>query len=508
MRSQRFIRAIGSGYASVAALALLNFLSVPFALQALGREGFGVAATIMQIVAFSQVLQLGVGPSVARFIIDYKGLESSRSLASFLKTAFLIGLVQGVCLLGISLVAVGWLGQLFAIPGQYTAEFHHVAFWCLAASALGLCFNPIQQVLYASQRIDVINYAAIATQTVSTIALVTALLAGYGLVAYAIGAWLGSLFAAALGWWWSKKLGILPSLRGVPLDLAVLPSLTRFSGNVMMISLGLQLVAIAPALVINRTLGAGAMGDWIIGTRLMQFSQQLVGRISNAAEPTLWDIYSSGDRARCRERLVQTSWLASIGATILGAVLLSINGNFVWLWSAGVVAWPIQNDVLVACLLWISAFAATWSMLPGVTKRLGNMRYVPLGESLIVILLLLMPSLVTNLGVVLMGMVVSMLLVRFSYGARRMRADLGISGGSLLLSLVRPLLFWATAVAVALVARSFVSGNDRWAVLILSAALCLAVYVILAYTIALTPAMRQECKNFLRRWLPAHSTKR
>jgi O-antigen/teichoic acid export membrane protein len=497
-RSKRFFNAVASGYASVVVLSLLNLVSVPFALWALGREGFGVAATVLQIMAFSQVLQMGVGPSVARFIVDYNCQDDDRRLASFVKTAFFIGLCQGALLLVLALLFTSQLGQLFNIPGDFRVRFEVVVFWCLTSSALSIALNPVQQLLYASQRMDVINYIAIATQTSGTAVLVVLFWLGHGLFSYVVCAWVVTLSGAALAWVWCGRLGLMPSLRGAPLDLAAIVPLGRFSASVMMISLGLQVIAIAPAVVINRLLGVGAMGDWSIGTKLLQLGQQLVGRISNAAEPTLWDIYSRGDKARCRARLVQTSWLAATMGTFLGALLVSLNGNFVRLWSGGLVSWPMVNDLLGAALLWVTAFSATWSMLPGITKRLRNARFVPVLEGLLVLALLIAPSVTTRLAVVLAGMLASMVFVRFAYGALRMVRDLDETPATLLRLIFRPFAFWVAAMLVALAVRSSVGDNSAWLVLIFWGALCCAVYAVMAYLLALTSAMKYELLRVIR----------
>jgi len=497
-RSKRFISAVGSGYASVVVLSILNIVSVPVALAALGREGFGVAATIIQITAFSQVLQLGVGPSVARFIVDYRNRGDQAGLASFLKTAFIIGAAQGVLLLVLSIVFAPLLGSVFLIPENFERDFTAVAFWCLCAIAAGFVFNPIQQLLYASQRLDVINYTAICTQTIGTIVLIFGLGAKLGLYAYAAGAWAVTVSGAVLAVFWSKRFGVMPSLAGSAPDWKSFPSLIRFSGNVLAASFGLQLIAIAPAVVINRLLGASAMGDWSVGTKLLQLGAQLTGRVSNAAEPTLWEIFSAGDKERCRNRLNQTASLASTVATIIGAVILSLNGNFVYLWSGQLVRWPWVNDLLGACWLVAVAFAASWCMLPGITKRLGFMKIIFPLEGLIILSLLLIPAVVSGLSSVLVAMLISLLLVRFAYGMLRVAKDLGETSGGIIVALARPLFFWSLAMAVALFFRWTLSTNNSLFILVACGALCLGIYVAMAYAVALTPAMRKDALRFIR----------
>jgi O-antigen/teichoic acid export membrane protein len=141
-RSRRFISSLGSGYASVAATSALSLVSIPVALSQLGREGFGVASTIIQIGAFSQVLQFGVGPSVARFIVDFKNSGKAGRLGAFMKIALIIGFVQGLTLFVLAFAAPPWLATVFSIPSDYLEQFRFVVFMVLCTSALGLVLNP------------------------------------------------------------------------------------------------------------------------------------------------------------------------------------------------------------------------------------------------------------------------------------------------------------------------------------------------------------------------------
>jgi len=502
LRSRRFISAVGSGYASVIALSLFSLISIPIAVRYLGREGFGVAATIIQITAFSQVLQLGVGPSVARFIVDYQYVKDDKRLGSFVKTAFAIGAIQGGVLLCLAFFATGWLSAVFSIPVLLRDGFEHVVLLTLCASALGIALNTTQQLLYASQRIDLLNYAGMFAQGAATLTLVAGLMSGLGLYSYAIGAWVGSLSSAVLGVFLTRKVGVLPRMAGLPFDWRVLPSLMRFSSNVMMVTLGLQLIAIAPAVVINRLLGASAMGDWTVGTRLLQLGVQLTSRISNATEPTLWEIYAKGQRQWVSERLKQIVQIAAAAAVVIGGTLIALNGNFVALWSSGKVSWGWHYDLIGAVLLIVGAVTAVWCMLPGITKRLGFIRYTYLAEGIGILALLCVSSIVTSPAIVLLGALVSMILFRLSYGAFRASKDLGQSISELFGSVIRPLALSAVIFSIALLVRSLLHENQAWNTLALVALFCVPTFVAAGYLFGIQSTTQSELRTLLANVIP------
>jgi O-antigen/teichoic acid export membrane protein len=490
---------VGSGYAAVVATSLLAFVSIPIALSYLGREGFGVAATIIQIVAFTQVLQFGVGPSVARFIVDYKNAGDPHRTGSFLKMVFCISSVQALLVVAMAFVATGWLGSVFDIPPNYLSEFRSVLTLGLLAIAVSFVFNPVQQLLYANQRIDLINYSTIISQGCGTAVLAATLMNNCGLLSYAIAGWATSLTNVMFSYVMASKIQVMPAMRGLKPDWKSFPELVRFSGNVMMATMGLQLIAIAPAVVINRLLGTAAMGDWSVGTKLIQLGLQLTGRVSNAAEPTLWEIYAAGQKHSCSDRIGLTAQLATLTAGIVGALILSLNGNFVMLWSGGLVAWPWQNDLVSACLLIVAAMAGTWCMLPGITKRLGSMRFIYLTEGLLILSLLLVPSLVTSSLAILMGMLASLAVCRLAYGIARMKRDLNQSVRTVALSITVPTLYWIGMLPVALSVRALLSNNASWINLVLGASASSILFIVAAYFLATPDRVKNTVRELVQR---------
>lgn len=496
-RSKRFIAAVGSGYAVVVATAIYSLVSVPMALTYLGREGLGVATTVLLINAFGQVLQFGVGPSLARFVVDCLQEAHPKRLGALLKLGMVVGVAQAAVLSLIALSGVGWLSLVFSIPETFSAQFQSTLTASLLAVAFGFLFVPIHQLLYAGQRIDLVNYISIGTQGLSTAVLLFCLSGNLQIHSYAVAVWVQTISGTVLAVYFSRKLGILPKLGGCPTDWSTLPKLARFSGNVMVASLGLQVIAIAPALVINRILGAASMGDWAVGTRLMQLGAQLTGRIPNAAEPTLWEIFAKGDKSRCAVRLRHTAQIATTIGVLTGAMVLATNGNFVKLWSNTKVSWPMINDAMGACIIIVSALAATLCMLPGITKHLGRMRYIYPAEGLIVLGLLCIPNVVTALDAVLAAMLASMLVVRLSYGVIRAMNDLNESLKTLVKSMSGPILFGLVAFPTALLVRLVLTDNASWLVLVACTLVGLVFNAGLAYTISLPQELKEETRQFI-----------
>jgi len=71
-RKRRFITALGSGYLALIANVVFTAVSVPLALHYLSKEEFGLWSVVLQITGYLSLLDLGVGQSVSRLLVDSK----------------------------------------------------------------------------------------------------------------------------------------------------------------------------------------------------------------------------------------------------------------------------------------------------------------------------------------------------------------------------------------------------------------------------------------------------
>ncbi|MEM6917352.1 MAG: oligosaccharide flippase family protein, partial [Verrucomicrobiota bacterium] len=69
-RNRSIRRAISTSLGSKLTTAILQFVSLPIAARILGKEEFGIYATVSLAVLSVIALQLGVGPALARGISE------------------------------------------------------------------------------------------------------------------------------------------------------------------------------------------------------------------------------------------------------------------------------------------------------------------------------------------------------------------------------------------------------------------------------------------------------
>src|ERR1017187_4066518 len=115
-RMHRFIHTLASGYALLVVTALYSLASVPLGLHFLTKERFGLWSVVGQTAGYFALINMGIGPSAARLLIDHKDQTESGTYGGMILTGWLVLAVQG----GI-IFALGWflapaLSNLLAIP--------------------------------------------------------------------------------------------------------------------------------------------------------------------------------------------------------------------------------------------------------------------------------------------------------------------------------------------------------------------------------------------------------
>lgn len=498
-RSRRFFHSAASGYVLVGSLALLNLVTVPFALNILGKELFGLCMAVVQAITFMGIFELGVGPSVARFIADYKDDTGNASYCSLFKSVLAAGLVRGALLMGVAWMLANWIRLLFKIPDALGGAFCTLLLINVGVTALSYLLNPFFQLLYAHQRIDLINYSSIAANVAATGALLLALYKGAGIYAYAISAWTVFAVNNSLVVLSAYRLRIIPSLARGRVSFAALKPLMGYAANLVFISMGVQLITFAPTVLVSRILGLGALADWTVGIRIVTLAQQLVARVPSASEPAFWEMYVRGEIPRMKFRLAQVARVATTIASLAGGGIVAANSPFVSVWTSGKVVWPWYYNIGCAFWLLLSAISLTWNTLPGITKRLGVMKYVYLGEGFLMVLPAFLGLRISGLFWVPWWLVCGIVCCRCVHGACRLRADLGVGLRETLTRAAGYLLLFGSSACLGVIAYLAFEGRSPAIHVALSGALYAATACPVAYFFGLPAEARSRLAALLIR---------
>ena len=463
-RSRRFFHAVWSGQLNMVVVSVINLATIPVMLAVLGKSTFGLWTAVLQITLLANIFDLGLGPSLARFITDYKDHRDPMVYGGFLKSVFFVAVLQGLLFAGGAVLLLPVLPQLMGIGADQAPLFKTLVALQLGSVALGFPLRPLSQLLYSNQQIAATNACTILAATAGGATLLIGLKAGWGIYAGPVSTWVTFLVTNAGLVYVVVNRRVLPPLRQARVCLKSLAPLAQFTGNVFLIAVGLQLINFAPSLLITRQLGLQALADWSIGTRLMVFVWQLVSRISSSSEPAFWEMFSRNEMARVRQRLMDLIQLSGSAAAVLAAGIAAINPPFIHVWTSGRVRWETTTDLVL--VLWVAVLTAAtvFNMVPGMTKRLGNMKFVYFSEGFLLIGLACVAMLHwQHHWQVALLLLICVSLFRLPYGLARAVSDLQLPGRLLAGTLVQLGVMLAALLAVSLALRLATASLNPWA---------------------------------------------
>jgi O-antigen/teichoic acid export membrane protein len=437
----RFIHTLASSYALLVVTALYSLASVPLGLHFLTKERFGLWSVVGQTAGYFALINLGIGPSAARLLIDHKDQTESGTYGGMILTGWLVLAVQGVIIF-----VLGWflgpaLSNLLAIPAGMRSDFVLLIRWQCAITMVKYSSPIFIHVLYAHQRYDVSNYSQILGTGVMLGVLWYALRHHCGVFSI--------LWADAAGWLVGAviyipacfRLGLMPHRQawGHP-NWKLFVELFAYGRDVFLVSLGEQLVLASQIIVITRFLGLAAAAVWAVATKLLMLFLLSIWKLFDNSVPALAEMLVRHEHQQLRHRF---RGLAMLMASIVGvaAVLLALcNAPFLAVWTKGQISWDLTNDLLLGGWLIVLVIQRCHTGFVLVTKDIRFMRYIYVLEGVVFVLGASISVRWGGLGAIIMTSIVCTSLLTTAYGFRRTKEYFGFTLAEIAVQWLSPML--------------------------------------------------------------------
>jgi len=373
-RSKRFILGVASGYGFIAVNIAYTMLSIPLALHYLGKEEFGLWALALQISGYLMLLDLGMSSAVSRFIANHKDDVNGGEYGSLLLTGGIVFLIQGAMIALIGAVFSWFAGTLFAVPEHLQEDFRNVLIILTSLSGLSIAFRSFGAPLWAFHRIDVANGLGIFTLTSSLATLWIGFHFGWGIYSFACAGIPALLVCPGIAGLICWKQGFYPSSGcwGRP-RWSIFFQVFGFGKDVLLMSLGSQLVNASQIIIISRVAGLDAAATFAIGTKLFTMGQQFTSKVLESSAPALTEMLVRGDTARFNHRFWNIFGITTFLATLGACGLVVGNSAFLQLWTSGAIHWSLTADALLAGLLIATSMTRCFI---GIFVMSGNLRPV------------------------------------------------------------------------------------------------------------------------------------
>ena len=383
-RSLQFFRNTAVGYALVAANIGFTILSVPLALRYLGKEDFGLWALAQQIGGYFLLIDLGLTSAMSRLLANHKDDIDGGAYGSLLLTGGLVFAVQGVLLAVFGTLFAFAAPQLFNVPDALAADFRNVLVILSLQSGAAIALRSITAPLWAFQRLDV-SYGFGITSLVASLAFLwIGFHVGLGVYSFPLAGIPPMIVCGFLGLTFCYRHKFYPKSGawGRPHWAAFIEMLS-FGKDVMLMTIGSQLVNASQVMILGRVAGLEAAATFAIGTKFYAFGSQLTGRLVESSAPALTEMYVRGENERLRGRFFDICRTSLFLATTAAAALVAANSMSIGWWTSGLIQWPFSWDILLGLLLLATTASRCLVSLFGITGNLRPVRNLYLGEALL-----------------------------------------------------------------------------------------------------------------------------
>jgi O-antigen/teichoic acid export membrane protein len=390
----RWVLNIASNYLRVIVGIAVMFFLIPFTVEHLGLDLFGLWSLIFAVVGLFGLLDLGFATAAMKYVAELTASGDHAGRNQVLSTLLVVYTVLGlVCLVVVAILAgpaAGW----FDLSSD-KAEAFTPALWLLGSVvAINFPASLIKAILIGSGRMHLVNAIELVTTLINAALVVILLTAGFGLMGMAIATAVTMLLGPAV---------MLPLAVRLTPGLAVSPRL--FTGSRVRELLGFSIyffianVAVLIILrldpvVINAFLPLSAVAVYAVGAKIAEYTYLLNKQFSNALMPLVSQSKGAGDTATVRRVLVDgTRFLLAIAVPFI-ALLLFYSEPCVILWMGDefAEAVPVLRILLLAML-----FASVQFNAANVLGMTGQHRFVAFAMG----------------GSALLNLILSIILIRF-----------------------------------------------------------------------------------------------
>jgi len=369
--------ALVSSYTLLGLNIVQQMLTVPLALSYLQQAEFGLWALVLQMVNYIALIDLGMSTATVRTLIDYKDNRDSGEYGTVLLTGGVVSLVQGLIIIAIGVAGSFYAGDWLNVDAHLKDDFVILALGQSIITGLRFAFRPLNLVLYANQRHDLVNWIEGVGVIVATVGLWLGLKCGSGIFSSLWSNGASTVTVILIYLVACAKTRVLPR-RGQwgRFCMKQFRGLFSYGKDIFLFIVGYQVITASQVILVTRVLGLDAAGIWVIGIRTYNLIIQLLSRIIDSSTPGLSEMWVRNERDRFFRRYRDVVTASASCAVCAGVMLAACNWSFVELWTSGRVSWPQQNDLLLGLLVFVQVLTRNYTSVAGLLKDFSVLTYI------------------------------------------------------------------------------------------------------------------------------------
>jgi O-antigen/teichoic acid export membrane protein len=369
-RARRIAQNVLSNWLSLAIATVVSFFLSPFVVHRLGNVVYGVWVIIASLVAYMNLLDLGLQSAVIRFVSKGIAQEKHEEAGQTISGALWIRLWISLAIVCAGLVFSIGFNHIFVIPAALQTAARIAVLVSVATVAMNLWCGVFRGVLVALHRYDLTSTVSIVQTSVRALGIVLLLRSGYGILALVLWDLCTSIAgnAAII----SLCFRIYPRLKVVfsrP-DRTTLHRLWNYSSYVFLINLAVQVVYYTDNLVVGAFLSPAAVTLYAIGGIVIGYARQIVGSMTTTFAPLASTFDAEGKYDDMQRLLIHGTRAALIVSLPIEVALFFRGQTFMRLWMGEQYAHSSATvmKILLLSVVFSSANATSGGIVYGMEK--------------------------------------------------------------------------------------------------------------------------------------------
>jgi O-antigen/teichoic acid export membrane protein len=375
--ARKVVRNTLFNYLAIISVTLVRFIAMPILIHGLGRDRYGIYATVTSVVGYVGLLDLGIGISLTKFVAEYYARRDFRRLNEMLSTSLLLyiglGVVGSAILVGFSSLFVQ---HVFEIPVSLWTEGRYV-FWISAVSLFnGLTLGIFGNLLNGIQRQDVARTIAIGNSVITYAGSILLIKLGYKLVAFMLFATFMDVLSFLIQMWVAKRM--LPEVRFFPriFRKKELKQIANFSFAMFINQLAARNMGVLDKLILGIFLPIANVTLYSVGFTLASFAARVPSAVSLASLPAASELMAQDRLHAVHQLILRGIKYTALLAVPLFTVMSVMAPDIVRLWMGE--GYALSARVLQFLLIgyfWLTLSFSGASVMIGIGKPYINTFY-------------------------------------------------------------------------------------------------------------------------------------
>ncbi|MGB7809652.1 MAG: lipopolysaccharide biosynthesis protein [Polyangia bacterium] len=374
-RYRRIALTTASGMVIRVFSSLLGLISVPLVLSYLGKERYGLWATITAVVAWASLFDLGLANGLVNLLSAAHGRDDKAEAQRHLSTAFAALVLMAAALSIVFLLGIGIVPWGKVIGARGVADESTIR-WSIAASLLlfvvSLPFSGTAQVYAAYQRSYLLNGFVFGSAVLGFALLLLALRLHVTMPLLILMYGIGGPVCGAMAFLYATRK-IMPWLRPRIRSISRqhLRALFSLSLPIFLFQIGALAVNNTQAIMLAHRCDMSVVASYSIAMRVYLLVITVVQIGTNSFVPALREAYERGDHdwtRRAFTRLVRLRLAITMGA---GCAVILVGDTFLRLWLRRTdIAFGREVWAAIALLMVAATWTSSYSELLSIMDRL------------------------------------------------------------------------------------------------------------------------------------------